>query len=420
MRNIEDLFKEALKDQELPYNKDAWSKMNKKLNTRNPKSSNGLKWILGATGAAVIIAAYLFLDSNNEASQIQVEITKQENKLEDKRKETEKESATEISNKTEIEVETQEPVVVKSPENSITCCDDIYQKPLDEAMLKNTKSETGTELQQPVYREVEIITTKSDETRAPLHLTTPKDHCLNQNFTYKNTNDESIFILSPQENLEEITSKQTLDFKLDEKGMYQIGTLNQNQEFIAALSFNVYEPKNIQLSVDDYLNFENGLPELNVQAFSENQISWYINNVQSTKTGLKENFLLFNKGSYSIKAFTRDANGCESSDEVSFFVEKNYNLLAVNAFTPNSFDDRNTTFMPFALKNRNTPFKMIIIDPTNGAVIFETSDANQAWRGINKNTGELVKQNTSFVWKVILQNPEQGESPEYMGTVVRL
>jgi len=394
--------------------------MNKKLNTRNPKSSNGFKWILGAAGAAVIIAAYLFLDSDNEPSQIQAEITKQENKLEDNHKETEKESATEISNKTEIEVETQEPVVVKSPENSITCCDDIYQKPLDEAMLKNTKSETGTELQQPVYREVEIITTKSDETRAPLHLTTPKDHCLNQNFTYKNTNDESIFILSPQENLEEITSKQTLDFKLDEKGMYQIGTLNQNQEFIAALSFNVHEPKNIQLSVDDYLNFENGLPELNVQAFSENQISWYINNVQSTKTGLKENFLLFNKGSYSIKAFTRDANGCESSDEVSFFVEKNYNLLAVNAFTPNSFDDRNTTFMPFALKNRNTPFKMIIIDPTNGAVIFETSDANQAWRGINKNTGELVKQNTSFVWKVILQNPEQGESPEYMGTVVRL
>ena len=76
MRNIEDLFKEALKDQELPYNKDAWSKMNKKLDARNPKSSNGFKWILGAAGAAVIIAAYLFLDSDNEPSQIQAEITK--------------------------------------------------------------------------------------------------------------------------------------------------------------------------------------------------------------------------------------------------------------------------------------------------------------------------------------------------------
>ena len=418
MRNIEDLFKEALKNQELPYNKDAWSKMNKKLDARNPKSSNGYKWILGAAGAAVIIASYLFLDSDNEPSQVQAEITQQENKLVGTGEETEKESVTEISNKTEIEVETQESVVVQSPENSITCCDDSHQKPLDEAMIKNT--EPDTELQQPVYREVEIITTKSDERIAPLHLTTPKDHCLNQDFTYKNSNDESIFILSPQENLEEIASKQTLNLKLDEKGIYHIGTLNQNQEFKVALSFNVHEPQNIQLSADDYLNFENGLPELDVQAFSENQISWYINKVQTSKTGSKENFLLFDKGSYSIKASTRDANGCESSDEVSFFVEKNYNLLAVNAFTPNSFDDRNTTFMPFALKNRNTPFKMIIIDPSNGAVIFETSNANQAWKGINKNTGELVKQNTSFVWKVILQNPEQGESPEYMGTVVRL
>ena len=63
---------------------------------------------------------------------------------------------------------------------------------------------------------------------------------------------------------------------------------------------------------------------------------------------------------------------------------------------------------------------MIIIDPSNGAVIFETTSASQAWQGVNKNTGERVKENTSFVWKVVLQNPEQGESPEYMGTVIRL
>jgi len=36
------------------------------------------------------------------------------------------------------------------------------------------------------------------------------------------------------------------------------------------------------------------------------------------------------------------------------------------------------------------------------------------------NTGELVEENKSYVWKVVLQNPEKGESPEYMGTIVRL
>ena len=63
---------------------------------------------------------------------------------------------------------------------------------------------------------------------------------------------------------------------------------------------------------------------------------------------------------------------------------------------------------------------MIVIDPINGAVIYETSNSDQAWDGVNKNSGELVEKNKSFVWKVILQQPEKGESPEYMGTIVRL
>ena len=76
--------------------------------------------------------------------------------------------------------------------------------------------------------------------------------------------------------------------------------------------------------------------------------------------------------------------------------------------------------MPYALTKRDAAFKMIIIDPSNGAVIFETMNADQPWTGINKNTGELVEDKKSYVWKVVLQNPEKGESPEYMGTVIRL
>ena len=42
------------------------------------------------------------------------------------------------------------------------------------------------------------------------------------------------------------------------------------------------------------------------------------------------------------------------------------------------------------------------------------------WDGIDRNTGKLVDENKSFVWKVILENPEINEKPEYIGTVVRL
>lgn len=415
MRDIEDLFKESLKDHELPYNKEAWSKMNKKLDAGNSGSSNGFKWILGAAGAALIVATYLFMGTSEAPQKAQAEVlqTEKEESVEtinEIQREATEQSETDIVNQ---EVEKEGSVVI------IDCCDDIV---VQESSNEETNVEplAETELQQPVYREVAKNPSSTLESKAPLRFSTPKDHCLNQAFSYSNTNKEMIYVLSPQENIEEIAANETLEFKLDEKGIYQIGIFNQEEEFTASVSFKVHEAQSIQVTADDYLNFENGLPELNVQAFSDNTLSWYVNNKKVAKSGKKENFYLFDKGSYAIKAMTKDANGCQSSDKVSFYVEKNYNLLAVNAFTPNSFDDRNTTFMPFALTTRNTPFKMIIIDPSNGAVIFETTSASQAWQGVNKNTGELVKENTSFVWKVVLQNPEQGESPEYMGTVVRL
>ena len=414
MRDIEDLFKESLKDHELPYNKEAWSKMNKKLDARNSGSSNGFKWILGAAGAALIVATYLFNGTNEVPKRSQAEVLQ-----------TEKEESVETNHEIQIEATEQSETDLLSQEVEeehsvvvIDCCDDVVEEPMHEEI--NANPITETELQQPVYREVAKSPSAKGESKAQLRFSTPTDHCLNQEFSYSNVNDEMIYVLSPQENLEEIPTKETLELKLDEKGIYQIGTLNQEEEFIASVSFKVHEAQSIQVTADDYLNFENGLPELNVRAFSDHALSWYVNNQKVARSGKKENFYLFDKGSCAIQAMTKDANGCQSSDKISFYVEKNYNLLAVNAFTPNSFDDRNTTFMPFALTKRNTPFKMIIIDPSNGAVIFETTNASQAWQGVNKNTGELVKENTSFVWKVILQNPEPGESPEYMGTVVRL
>ena len=72
------------------------------------------------------------------------------------------------------------------------------------------------------------------------------------------------------------------------------------------------------------------------------------------------------------------------------------------------------------LPRRDTPFKMIIIDPSDGAILFETSSADMPWDGIDRNTGKMVDENKSFVWKVILENPESNEKPEYIGTVVRL
>ena len=69
MKKIEDLFKSALRDQELPYDESAWNEMSKKLDARSGGggASGNLKWILGTAGAIVVsVGVLLYMDNNND------------------------------------------------------------------------------------------------------------------------------------------------------------------------------------------------------------------------------------------------------------------------------------------------------------------------------------------------------------------
>ena len=180
------------------------------------------------------------------------------------------------------------------------------------------------------------------------------------------------------------------------------------------------EAKSSQLLVEDHLNYENGLPQLNAHAYSDGHNTWYVNEKAVSSNQNETSFNLFSKGNYNISLKTQDEKGCTAVSNVAFNVEDDYNLLAVNAFTPSSIDTRNRFFIPFALTQRDTPFTMIVIDPADGAILFETSNADMPWDGTDRNTGKMVDENKSYVWKVILEHPESNEKPEYLGTVVRL
>ncbi len=417
MRDIEELFKTSLKDHELPYDENAWSQMSKRLDAKNGVASSNLKWFIGAASVVAIVATYLFVTAEetaktpiNKHSQTE---TEKKNVLHPSKEDLSKEDSSVVS----LNVE------AKSPENiNITISRDEKKNQLIEGLeLDIIEEQIISDLIAPVYREVELTgLSDNHESQVKLHFNKMGNQCLNSTISYSNTNEKSIWLRLPSSELIEMPAKSNTKLNLSQKGMYLIGNIDNANEFITSTSFRVDPAQEIQVSAADYVDFENGLPEFNVQAFAEGEVSWKLNNEPTSKSGKKETFNLFDKGNYSIEGELTDINGCKSKAQVTFYIEKNYNLLAVNAFTPNSFDNRNTTFMPFALTKRNTPFKMIVIDPINGAVIYETSNSDQAWDGVNKNSGELVEKNKSFVWKVILQQPEKGESPEYMGTIVRL
>ena len=431
MKKIEDLFKSALRDQELPYDESAWNEMSKKLDARSGGASGNLKWILGTTGTIVLTVGVLLYMYNNtdvkEQPNKQIasnELTSEEThsktvnakkKSNKKSNEKEVESSNESndadlrSNKKENSNDSEYNEVVQVVE----CCDEKVEK-----LITPVYRETST---LPISEEVFEIEESTERIIYDWYV--KPNVCQNIVWNYSNDkNKVSIWLKTPSNNLIEIHPGGKHSETLSELGDYQIGVVNESDEFESLSNMTVLEVETVQIIADEALSYENGLPELNAEVYPEgiNNWTWTLNDYGTSNNQYSESFNLFTKGDHVIGVRTWDANGCFASSSFTFNVEEDYNLLAVNAFNPESIDSRNRNFIPYALTKRNTPFRMIIIDPSNGGVIFETSSAEMPWDGIDRNTGKLVDRNKSFVWKVVLEKPVMNEKPEYKGTVIRL
>ena len=178
---------------------------------------------------------------------------------------------------------------------------------------------------------------------------------------------------------------------------------------------------NIDFEIDNEFQYENGIPTIHLKAttFASNY-EWNFEKLKNTPTTKETEVHYFKKGTYTIKLSTTNPNGQVISETKKITVNEDYNLLAVDAFSPTENNVKTSTFIPFALTVRNVSFTMTIMDAKNGGILYQTSDSNQPWDGIDKRTGLLVNASESFIWKVTLDNPEPGESSIYKGVVIRL
>lgn len=170
----------------------------------------------------------------------------------------------------------------------------------------------------------------------------------------------------------------------------------------------------------DAINYEDGTPRIKVSADCiGSDITWGANGTLQHKKGRSVELLAFKGQTYTISAQAQ-LDGCTSTETIRITANEDYNLLAVNAFNPQSRDERNATFMPYALTIRNVRFEMLIIDPDNGAVIFKTTDAQNQWDGIDQRNGQLIPAQKAYIWKVVIQDPLPNEKSTYTGTIVRI
>ncbi|MNY19854.1 hypothetical protein D3C86_1533090 [compost metagenome] len=177
----------------------------------------------------------------------------------------------------------------------------------------------------------------------------------------------------------------------------------------------------LYISADPTILYENGIPSVEFTiSGAENAVHWSVEKYHSEIQNGNLVVHPYTGKEITVKATSKDANGCAVSETKTISIKEEYNLQAANTFNINSTDSRNNKFMPYALTERNTAFELTILDAKSGRILYKTNDASNGWDGTDMQTGSLVQANSTYIWRVMIKNPLPEEPKVYNGTIVLL
>lgn len=414
-------LKEILKNGEEEFNPHAWESLAKKLDIKMPVNKPNYlstKNIFIAGASALFIGSGIFFFMNKETTK--KEAYAKDNKIVETEHSFQTKS-TQTNTKT-IEKSPQSSKDVKEEKNQfITSQNQEIQK--EKSDLVNVFKEKKIE---SFWKEDDKKFSLPELNYTPFVM--PKfesNYCQNEIINIYNSNNTNLYIFDDNSVLiSTIHTKENKSIKLSKNGNYIAKHNIQdhiNSSLIETKLFSVYATEEINFSIDENILYENGIPFVQLSSIDFNSSSYWSSNKglihdQNDKTKLT----VFHKGNYKVSLTKKDQNNCVIVKTQSIEIKEDYNLLAPNAFIPTDLDPRNNKFMPFALTQRNLIFDLVILDPENGKIVFRSNTSENAWDGIDINSGQMVKSNKAFIWKVSLKNPLEGEKSEYTGTIVKL
>ncbi len=425
--NLDKVFKESLEGHEYAYDPKAWDALSKALDKKVPSGNQGstMKWYLGGAaiiGAVIISAVYLNNSTKTAAKSgaqkelnIEANSNKETNELaqENKVTKTVTNNASPKQETTNLKPESANPSTPKSTDHLI-----FRNGSGGHGDGSGTSWGTGQGI--PNRTPNPTIPQDNGDIAPAVTVVIPEfgSACQGQTYSIDNRNDVALTMTSPSGNETLLRSKTKTAVTLDENGVYNIAYIKNNQ-VVKQNSFHVNPAPSVDLSYDPINIYDKGLPSIQMKSSSiGTSFEWTIPGTKNPVYGKEVNAHFFNKGTYKVNLTVTSSNGCSATETMNVNMPEDYNLMAVNAINPNSHIEKNRTFMPHALKERNTPFTLLIIDPATGAIIFESNDVNNPWTGIDRRNGQVVEVNRPYVWKVSLQKPMDGEKAEYKGTVI--
>ncbi len=426
---LENKFKESLNNFEMEYDPKAWESLSKSLDSRLPIKKNPFtKWIFGGAAIAIIGVSAYFLSLENEKQKTAVikqnkpELVN-ENLTETKPNKTEKknESKVLIPNHSDLTKNTEDissEAVYSEKQQLIS-----YQNTAQEVKETADKSVTIIDINKDILNGMPkgVMIPKGFNTESENRITLPEitDICSGEVLNIEPIQGHTIIIEDPNGNIYRISNSSD-KFTAGTEGQHLVWIDGVSRE-IEYQSFTVKSSPKIDIEIIDKNLFENGLPttKLSTNAISNNY-SWKFEGMMTSIQSKEASVHYFKKGTYQVELTVKNDLGCSNTADQNITVDEDYNLLAVNGFDPQSNDNRKNAFIPFALTQRSVTFRMIIVDPKDGGIVFESNDASNPWRGNDARTGQMVEPNKAYIWQVIIDNPEEGEKSEYKGTIVRM
>lgn len=418
-QNLEDLFRDALQNEEVAYDPSEWDRLSSQLDKTTPvatKPNNTLKWIIGTTIAAAMITGAIILLNSETNRDLKESKSTDQNVVSDN-----------VNNNN------------ADPENNQNSTND---NPGDEISLGSNDSEKTSEMEvitQEVQAEEVIndeqehqplqtieslnhennLTTKDDHKKEALELehdlneselnTTPEVNlnktsiCLGEEVVGIVENDGQFKTLEWYLEGRLIGSGKELKYSINSTGSNQIILIpNGSEKHQIALDINVL--KTPQPTIQ-WIKSNPATAEVELyHELDHVHSTWYLDGKKLEGSENSNIINLERSGNYNVKVITRNLEGCESTTEDDIYILDDFQLLAPNAFTPDG-DGINDNFIPKSLEVMSREFTMIIYDRT-GNPVYQTSNIDMPWDGRDINTGKMSKAG-SYVWTVKFKDSQQ-------------
>jgi hypothetical protein len=411
-KDLENNIKESLTDFEMPYDNAAWEKLNRQLDLlKQANTKSTVKWLIVSTLIAVVATLSMYWKTQKDIQQSASSTKKTETKnIAASTLNTSKNEHPPLLDSSTIETNIQPISNAKRIHCGITVDN---HRSVESSKTSSSFPPSLTPISTlPILMHLDEKSANSLTTNTSVQVANLV--CVGEKVAISNPSNLKLTINNPAGTT--FFTKGT--FTAEHEGTYSVEYLEQGQ-LVTKKVQSVAVPK-VDFSIEDQNTYDKGLPIVNLATKATGTITWELEKQGKLPSTEEISVRYFKKGSYALTLSVQHSTGCKSTVNKSVYIEEDYNLLAVTGFDPSSNDARKNVFMPYALTQRAVHFDMIIIDSQNGEVVFETTDANNPWNGINRRTGQLVEPKKVFVWKVTLHTTERGESSEYKGVITRV